>query len=329
MSNHIINNEFYNWVTSIKSLNLKSKSVLIVGFGYMGKEYFKALSKMGIKNISIIALRDNGYQGKNILIGSYEKIAQYEKKDLVVLTLPTKLLVPAAKLAVKNGQKNILIEKPGALDQKELEKLKKFKNVHIKIAYNRLFYPNLHKLKKLVKQDGGITSCNFSFTEWIHKIEFKKFDSEVLEKWGIQNSLHVISMAMDLIGMPKKISINREGYLKWHPKGSIFVGNGISENNIPFTFNADWGSGGRWGIDIITKNNWYRLSPLEELQVCPKKSTDWTTVLFKKSFPKVKQGLAEEIAYMLDPRIQKKFEFISIDNASKLIKLANKIFGYS
>ncbi len=51
--------------------------------------------------------------------------------------------------------------------------------------------------------------------------------------------------------------------------------------------------------------------------------------LFKKSFPKVKQGLAEEIAYMLDPRIQKKFEFISIDNASKLIKLANKIFGYS
>ena len=328
MSNYIKNTEFYDWVTNIKSLNLKSKSVLIVGFGYMGQEYYKGLVEMGIKDVSVISL-SNIEKEKNIVIGTYEKISKYGKKDLVILALPTKLLVPAAKIAIKHGQKNILIEKPGALNQKELEKIKKSKNVHIKIAYNRLFYPNLHKLKKLIQQDGGITSCNFSFTEWIHKLELKKYDSEVLEKWGIQNSLHVISMAIDLIGMPKKISTNRKGSLKWHSKGNIFVGNGISENNIPFTFNADWGSGGRWGIDIITKNNWYRLSPLETLQVCPKKSTNWKEVLFKKSFPNVKQGVCEEIAYMLDPKIQKKNEFIPIEKAIKLIKLANKIFGYS
>jgi len=328
MSNYIKNTEFYDWVTNIKSLNLKSKSVLIVGFGYMGQEYYKGLVQMGIKDVSIISL-SSVQKEKNMLIGTYEKISKCGKKDLVILALPTKLLVPAAKIAIKHGQKNILIEKPGALNQKELEKIKKSKNTHIKIAYNRLFYPNLHKLKKLIQQDGGITSCNFSFTEWIHKLDLKKYDSEVLEKWGIQNSLHVISTAMDLIGMPKKISTNRKGSLKWHSKGNIFVGNGISENNIPFTFNADWGSGGRWGIDIITKNNWYRLSPLETLQVCPKKSTDWKEISFKKSFPKVKQGICEEIAYMLDPNIQKKNEFIPIEKAIKLIKLANKIFGYS
>ena len=37
----------------------------------------------------------------------------------------------------------------------------------------------------------------------------------------------------------------------------------------------------------------------------------------------------KEIAYMLDPNIQKKNEFIPIKKAIKLIKLANKIFGYS
>mgnify|MGYP001162432648 FL=1 len=324
-------NECYNWITNIKSLNLKSKSVLIVGFGYMGKEYFKALSEMGIRNVSIICLENNVHDMKKIQAESYEKsLPQFEKKDLVILALPTKLLIPAAKLAIKNGQKNILIEKPGSLEQKELKKLRvKSQDIHIKIAYNRLFYPNLHKLKKLVKQDGGITSCNFSFTEWIHRLEFKKFDKEMLQKWGIQNSLHVISMAMDLIGMPKKISINRKGYLKWHPTGNVFVGSGISKNNIPFTFNADWGSGGRWGIDVITKNNWYRLSPLEELQVCPKKSTNWSQISFKKGFPNVKQGIAEEIAYMLDLKIQKKNEFITLQSAAEFIKLANKIFGYS
>ena len=43
----------------------------------------------------------------------------------------------------------------------------------------------------------------------------------------------------------------------------------------------------------------------------------------------MKQGVCEEIAYMLDPKIQNNNEFIPIEKAIKLIKLANKIFGYS
>ncbi|SVD42118.1 uncharacterized protein METZ01_LOCUS394972, partial [marine metagenome] len=57
-------NECYNWITNIRSLNLKSKSVLIVGFGYMGKEYFKALSEMGNRNVSIICLENNVHDMK-------------------------------------------------------------------------------------------------------------------------------------------------------------------------------------------------------------------------------------------------------------------------
>ena len=59
-------------------------------------------------------------------------------------------------------------------------------------------------------------------------------------RWGISNSLHVISMAMELIGMPKDISIHQFGKLDWYPSGSVFVGNGISRNDMPFSYHADW-----------------------------------------------------------------------------------------
>jgi len=47
-------------------------------------------------------------------------------------------------------------------------------------------------------------------------------------------------MAMELIGMPKDISIHQFGKLDWYPSGSVFVGNGISRNDMPFSYHADW-----------------------------------------------------------------------------------------
>jgi hypothetical protein len=135
-------------------------------------------------------------------------------------------------------------------------------------------------------------------------------------------------MAMELIGMPKNLSTNRSGFLKWHKSGSIFVGSGISEKNIPFSYHADWGSGGRWGIEIMTKENLYQLVPLEDLYATPKYSAEKLQVPFKASFSDTKPGLAEEIALMLQPNIEKKIPLITPYRAVAYNKLAEKIFGY-
>ena len=135
-------------------------------------------------------------------------------------------------------------------------------------------------------------------------------------------------MAFELIGMPKEISTYQNGKLEWHPSGSIFVGSGISENNIPFSYHANWNGGGRWGIEVITKNNIYRLIPLEKLFKQSKGSTDWTEILINNAFPDVKTGFAEEIAVMLSDELDEKIGMVSLKKAFEYNKLAEMIFGY-
>ena len=328
-------NQPYEKLANIDSNNFQNKSVLIIGSGYIALEYVKALKKLKIKNIEILSKSENSLDNKvlseyKIIFGGFgKKINLIEKKDLTIIATPINLLVKAATLAIKSGQENILIEKPGSLFKTDLIILEKLiKKQKVRIAYNRLFYPNFQKLKILSKIDGGITSCKFDFTEWVHTIPFGKYKKDVYRRWGISNSLHVISMAMELIGMPKKITTNQHGNLKWHPTGSIFVGNGVSEKNIPFSYHANWEGVGRWGIEVVTKKNIYRLSPLEKLFVLKKGTTEWKEIQIKNIFPKIKMGLAEEIVIMLNDALEKQLKMVTIKRAIEYNKLAEKIFAY-
>lgn len=327
----------YQWLTNIDALKLENKSILILGAGEMAKHYSLALSKMNIKDVTIISRSQkepSEFSNKfkfQILSGGFEKqLPSMGKKDLVIIATPTPLLIPATKLAIECGQTNILVEKPGSLYHNELSSLiKKLKTQRVRIAYNRLLYPSFHKLKSLVEKDGGISSCRFNFTEWIHRIPFERYQRDEYERWGISNSLHVISMAMELIGMPKKISTYQASKLDWHQAGSIFVGSGITEKNIPFSYHADWGGGGRWEVEVMTKKNIYRLIPLEELYVCAAGSIKWEPVSLKSAYPDVKAGIAEEIAVMLSDDVEDTIGMISIDKVVELNKLAERIFGYA
>jgi len=338
MSNNLDDvGESYSWLKKINLQKFDDKSFLIIGAGWMGKQYAKALHEMNVNDVTIISKNDEkatllGKEfGYTAIGGGYEKnLEEMKKMDLVIITTPVHLLIPVTEYAVKNGQNNILIEKPGSLyPQKLLELSKKSSEPKIRIAYNRLVYPNFHLLKYLVKKEGGILSCFFSFTEWIHTINFQNNISEVYNRWGIANSLHVISMVEDLIGNPKEFSSNQLGKLDWHPSGSIFVGSGITDKEIPFSYHSNWESSGRWGIEIMTKENAYRLIPLEELHVCQKGTTEWKKVSFEKAFSEVKEGVAEEIAVMLSKNLPKELELPNLEKAAELNRLAEKIFGYN
>ena len=132
-------------------------------------------------------------------------------------------------------------------------------------------------------------------------------------------------MVIDLIGDLKQLSSFTSGTLQWHTSGSCFVGSGISEKNIPYSYHADWTSNDRWGIEVFTKKNSYKLIPLEDLYQCPKNSTTFNQIIFEKAFPDVKQGIAEEIALMLSNNEK---SFVTLSQAKKFIETAQKIFGY-
>ena len=326
--------ENYEWLKNIEKFNFASKKVLIIGGGEIAKQYALAFLKFHISDITIIVKTGDSISNfcieKNLklLKGGFEiHLSNLKKMDLVVIATPIPILINATQLCIDNGQDNILIEKPGSLYSKELLSLSKTcKDKKIRIGYNRLVYPNLHKLKKLINSEGGVTSCRFTFTEWLDRIEFEKDESIVHQRWGIGNSLHVISMAFDIIGLPKEITSIQSGKIDWHDSGSQFIGCGTSENNIPFTYHADWGSGGRWGIEIFTKENSYLLIPLEELYVCKKFTGTILPVEFDVAFPDVKLGIPEEIAIMLDNTSG--LDLVTLEYAAKLNQITEKIMGY-
>jgi len=337
MSNNLKNNEeSYEILTSIDSLDFQDKTVLILGAGWMARQYAIALKEMNVKDVTIFSRNKekvislcNEFGFKPFFGDPEEIISKISKKDLTVISTSVNSLIPMTKFAIQNGQKNILVEKPGSLYYDKLLELQKIsEDTRIRIAYNRLTYPNLHKLKKMVLKEGGISSCNFTFTERVQSIDFKKEDSDVYSRWGISNSLHIISMVFDLIGFPKEFLFYQSGKLEWHPTGSIFVGSGLSENNIPFSYHADWGSSGRWGIEIMTNENSYRLISLEELSVCRKNSFEWEKINFDVSFPIAKQGVCEEIAVMLHEKLEEKIPLVTLNKAAKFNQMAEKILGY-
>lgn len=325
--------ENYNWITNLKKQNFEDSSIILIGTGPMAREYAIAFKQMNIHDVTVISKTEqettdfSSTFNFKILHGGYENhLSALKQSDLVVIVTPIPQLLDAARIAINSGQKNILIEKPGSLYTKDLLSFsKQITDQRVRIGYNRLLYPSFHKLKSIIKNE-EISSCHFDFTDWVHTIDFTRYPSDVYSRWGISNSLHVISMVMELIGMPKVLSPYHLGSLNWHPSGSIFVGSGISDRNIPFSYNADWESAGRWGIEIKTKENAYRLIPLEGLFVCHKKSVEWKEIPLEISYPNIKPGIAEEIAAMLT--FENDLGLVTLEKAIEYNRLAEKIFDY-
>ena len=325
----------YNIISNIDKLNFQNKSIIIIGSGWMAKQYAIALHEMKIKDVTILSRNKdkvtelcNEFEYTPIYGNIQEELSKIPEKDLTIIATSIDSLYLVTKSAIENGQRNILVEKPGALYANELLDLSQsMKNSRVRIAYNRLTYTNFHKLKSIISEE-GISSCNFNFTEIPHLINFEKDVQSVYSRWGISNSLHVISMAFELIGLPKDFKFYNSGSLDWHPTSSVFVGSGTSDNETPFSYQADWNSAGRWGIEIMTKTNAYRLIPLEELFVRSKNTFEWKKISFDVAYPRIKQGIAEQISVMLEKRLEEKIPLITLEKGARLIEIAEKILGY-
>mgnify|MGYP006411970731 FL=1 len=325
----------YDWLSSVNLEIFKKKSILIIGSGFIAREYCKIFQYLKCQNVIILGNSEKSskkladeYKFKYIFGGFEKKLNQIEKKDLVIICTPIHLLLEATKLCLSSGQKNILIEKPGTLYPEELLKInKQITDQTVKIGFNRILYPSQLYLKKLIENE-EITSCHFRFTEWIDTINFEKYQKDAYSRWGISNSLHVIGMAFNLIENPKKISSYQQGGFDWHPSGSIFTGSGLSKKNIPFSYHADWESLGSWDIEIFTKGNSYRLKPLEELYVFDTSSKNWKKMETKTIFLNLKPGLGEQVIMMLSDEESIQDYLISLSNASELIKTTEQIFAY-
>lgn len=257
--------------------------IYIIGTGPMAIEYTKVLQAQKHSIIVIGRSEENALKfeketGLKPWIGGIENYLNdnlIPNNAFVICATGTPDLMKIILIIMRSGIKNILVEKPGALSIEELlsneKNLAQFEE-NIYIAYNRRFYSSVFELERLIIEDGGIDSMLFEFTEWADVIQQVQKSREVKYNWFFANSTHVIDLAFFICGTPSIWqSYSNAGKINWHKK-SNFVGAGVTDKGVLFSYISNWESAGRWGIEIMTKNRRIYLKPLEKIKIQKKGS---------------------------------------------------------
>lgn len=167
------------------------------------------------------------------------------------------------------GVKRILVEKPGAGNAEQIERLAAKSarlGCDIRVGYNRRFHASTLKAQEIIAADGGVRTFHFEFTEWSHRIEPLQKEPGVKEEWFLHNSSHVVDLAFHLGGWPTTLHALTAGALNWH-RHARHVGSGATESGALFSYFADWEGPGRWSVEMITSKHRLIFRPLEKLLI--------------------------------------------------------------
>lgn len=284
--------------------------ILLVGAGPMAISYAKVLTALkrefcvlGRGELSAKQFQER--TGIQPIVGGVESyIKKHPVPTTAIVATSVENLASCTKMLIEAGVKNILLEKPGALNIDQIEEVRdlaKLTSSRVIIAYNRRFYTSVERAKKIIEEDGGLRAVYFEFTEWSHVVEGTKKPAEVKAKWFLANSTHVVDLVFHLAGLPEKWCYNIRGGNSWHPSGSRFVGSGVTDHDILFTYHADWESAGRWGLELQTIKRKLFLRPMEQLFVQEKGSVQIEQEFIPDETDKqYKPGLYQQVQAFLE-----------------------------
>ena len=200
-----------------------NKNIWLIGAGQMAIDYHKVLNDLEVP-FTVVGRSESSAKlfsektGVKPFIGGLDNFLKTnpEKCTHAIVAVGVETLADITTVLLKYNISNILVEKPAGLNKKKIgsvAKLTKKKNANVYVAYNRRFYASVLKAKEIIEADRGVTSFNFEFTEWAHKIETLKTTEGIKKKWFLANSTHVIDLAFYLGGKPKEISSFMSGGL--------------------------------------------------------------------------------------------------------------------
>ena len=261
MSNHITN------------------KVLIVGAGPMGVAHAKVLIALKQEFVAVGRgqassekfLEETGYSA---VMGGIDKwiaeLDQSSKPSHAIVAVPVSNLTETCISLSEIGVNNILVEKPAGLDEEQLALLTDASTKNkttIRVAYNRRYLSSVLRAQEIIKEDGGVTSFNFEFTEWGHIIGKLDKSAKELDSWFLANSTHVVDLAFYLGGRPEVLHSIVQGSMDWHTKASRFAGCGVTADKATFSYQANWDAPGRWVLEVLTAKHRLIFKPLEKLQI--------------------------------------------------------------
>lgn len=303
---------------------VKQPQIILVGSGPMAVDYWRVLDAMSatVTTVGRSQAAANAFCEKTGVSCVTGGLAAYLDK---VETVPTHAIVAVgveqltavAHALIERGVKQILLEKPGALDGASLAALAqaaRHAGAGVFIAYNRRFYASTLAAQALIAQEGGALSVAFEFTEWSHVIGPLVKAPGVKERWLIGNSTHVIDLAFFLTGDPVEICSFTGGALDWHPAGSIFAGAGRTDRGAVFSYQANWTSAGRWGVEVMLPSQRLILRPLEMLQS-----------IATGTIPAIQIEIDDSLDKQFKPGLYRQTEAFLAGDASNLCTLDNQL----
>ena len=312
------------------------KNLWLIGAGQMAVDYAKVLNAQAISFTVIGRSKKTAFdfeENQNVSI-EYGGIESYVKKGFkakyAIISVGIADLFQVTITTIDAGVKTILIEKPAGVSFEqisELANIAKKKAVDIYVAYNRRFYESVIEARKIIKNDGGVKSFVFDFTELGNQVNNLELSSPIKEFWLLANSSHVIDLAFHLCGKPTTINSIIRGGNSWHPSGSLYVGSGCTAAGAVFSYHANWDSAGRWGLEIITPKRRLILRPLEQLQQMLQDSFNTSFIKINQDMNNIyKPGLYKQLKAFLN---NESSEFLcSINEHKRNIKFYSKISGY-
>jgi len=274
----------------------------IIGPGSMGREYHKILSNFDV-DLKVIGRSEKDDWPIKVYSGGLDSFIKQERcaPDYAIVCVNEHNLCQNVLSLIDHGVKNILVEKPAALNIENIKKLRDLAgDINLYVGYNRRFYQSVKKCKQIIDQSSGPVSVVFEFTEWAHKINFDHYTKEELSHFFLCNSSHVADTVFYLAGKPRTMHANTAGSTDWHPSAAVFSGGGITEKGILFNYYANWLSSGRWGIEVSTTDGKFILKPLEKLFFQEKGSLDQVEIELDSIDTEYKCGLFKQVESFLN-----------------------------
>ncbi len=189
--------------------------VTVVGVGYWGKNLVRNFHELGALEAlcdadpSAEATCRSRYEGVKFE-SDYTKLLSDPSVDAVALATPAVTHYEMAKAALEAG-KDVLVEKPLAIDVKhgeELVKLAEAKGRILMVGHILRYHPAILKLKQLVK-DGVLGKINYLYS---NRLNIGKIRTEENILWSF--APHDISVILSLLDeMPARVACQGSAYL--------------------------------------------------------------------------------------------------------------------
>ena len=190
-------------------------NIALIGAGYWGKNLVRVFYELGVLKIicdlNETNLKERQKEHPNLKITTdISKILNDKNIDAVVIATPAATHYGLGKKVLESG-KDVFIEKPLALKVEEAEemvKLAKEKKRILMVGHLLLHHSAVKKLKELISE-GELGEIRYIYS---NRLNFGKLRKEENVLWSF--APHDISVIIDILGVPEKISALGKSYLQ-------------------------------------------------------------------------------------------------------------------